>query len=415
VILRALSTVVANLRGFFAHRLARTVGLTFAFDNLMFGSWVTHIPHVKQSLGLNDAGLGLALFGMPLGLLAMNPFSARLIARFGLPAATVGSLLATLAAFALPLWMPDRWTLMAALFLIGVGVALLNVAMNTCATAVEQAQGIFIMSSCHGMWSLGGLVGSGTSALLIAAGVAPVWHMTALALGLAVLTAVVLLPVLRSVPERPAEEAVGLSVDGGLEELGDVPPPRAQGQAKFVLPNRDLLLMIFIGLCVSMSEGVAFDWSAVYLRDHLGAPAQIAALAITVFSLTMMGMRFTGDVLIPRFGERRLLAFSAGLTIVALAVAITASGPAQGLLGFFLLGAGVALGAPILFNAAARVPGLAPGAGLATYATFSFIGFLAGPPAVGYIGEHFGLPVALACIAALVALSLLAIRAVRLS
>jgi len=198
--------------------------------------------------------------------------------------------------------------------------------------------------------------------------------------------------------------------------LSAVPERREEDNAgsKFVWPTRDLLLMIGIGLCISLSEGVAFDWSAVYLRDTLGATAQVAALAFTCFSLTMMAMRFTGDVLIPRFGERRLLLFSAGLTVVALLVIILALKPTMGIIGFLLLGAGVALGAPILFNAAARVPGLAPGAGLATYATFSFVGFLAGPPVIGFVGEAYGFAIAFGAVALLAGLSVWAILKVRL-
>ena len=390
---RSLTKVYANLHHFFTHRTARAIGLTFAADSLMFGSWVTHIPHVKSTLGLNDAELGLALFGMPLGLLAMNPVSPTLLHRVGLVRTTVLSTLAMALSFALPVWMPDRWSLLAALFLVGASVAVLNVAINTCATHVEKHEGIYIMSSCHGMWSLGGMVGSGTSAALIAAGVAPRLHLLALAFLIAAAMWLGLRPALAAVPEGGDEEASG---------------------SKFVWPTRDLLLMIFIGLCVSMGEGVAFDWSAVYLRDVLGAPAQVAALGFTCFSLTMMGMRFTGDVLIPRFGERALLVFSAGFTTLALLVIIGAFAPAVGIFGFLLLGAGVALGAPILFNAAARVPGLAPGAGLATYATFSFVGFLAGPPVIGFVGEAYGFSVAFGIIALLVAGSVLAIRKVRL-
>jgi len=74
----------------------------------------------------------------------------------------------------------------------------------------------------------------------------------------------------------------------------------------------------------------------------------------------------------------------------------------------------VAMGAPILFNACARVPGLAPGAGLATYATFSFMGFLAGPPAIGFIGEHFGLRVGFGIVVGLWLLAIPAVRWVRL-
>lgn len=389
---RSLAKVAANLHHFFTHRQARSVGLTFAADSLMFGSWVAYIPHVKTTLGLNDAQLGLALFGMPLGLLAMNPLSPGIIHRFGLARSTVAATIAMAVTFALPIWMPERWSFMAALFFVGASVALMNVAMNTCATNIERAGGVFIMSSCHGMWSMGGMIGSGTAAALIAADVVPQLHLGVLACLIILFTVFVLRPVLLTVP---ADEQAG------------------EG-SKFALPNADLLLMVFIGLVVSLGEGVAFDWSAVYLRDVLGAPEQVAALAFTFFSLTMMAMRFIGDVLIPKFGERSLLYFSILLTILAISVVIVAPSAPVGILGFLLLGAGVALGAPILFNAAARVPGLAPGAGLATYATFSFVGFLAGPPVIGFIGEKFGLSVGFALVAALALVSLAAIRQVKL-
>lgn len=242
------------------------------------------------------------------------------------------------------------------------------------------------------MWSMGGMLGSGTSAVLIAAGLAPRLHLSLLAALVVGAAWIWLRPALQPVPQSEDEDA---------------------GGSKFTVPNRDLLLMIFIGLCVSLGEGVAFDWSAVYLRDDLGASPEVAALGFTCFSLTMMAMRFTGDVLIPRFGERNLLYFSALTTAGALFVTIFAPGPTVGIIGYLLLGAAVALGAPILFNAASRMPGLAPGAGLATYATFSFMGFLAGPPLIGWVGELLGLPVGFAFVAALALLSLWAIRRVR--
>src|SRR5262245_31179561 len=129
---RSLTKIFTNLRLFLTHPLALATGLTFTAHSLMFGSWVAHIPHVKTTLGLNDAQLGLALFGMPIGLLAMNPLSPGIIARFGLARTTVVGTLVTAGAFALPVWMPDRWALMAALAVVGAAVALINVAMNTC-------------------------------------------------------------------------------------------------------------------------------------------------------------------------------------------------------------------------------------------------------------------------------------------
>jgi fucose permease len=388
----ALHRVVNNLSLFFRHRVALAVGLIFAADSMLFGTWVTHIPFVKTRLGLNDAELGLALFGMPLGLLVMNPLSARLLHRIGLVETTVYTTILLILAFSLPIWMPDRWSLLAALFLVGLCGALLNVAMNTCATRIEQAEGIFIMSSCHGMWSLGGMLGSGLSAGMIALSVSPYTHLSGLAVVLVAAVWIVVRPVLGRVPVDEDQ----------------------QGGSTFVSPNRDLLLMIFIGLSISLAEGVAFDWSTVYMRDVLGAPEQVAALAFTFFAMTMMGTRFTGDVLISRFSERLLLIVSTLVAILALLLLIVAGGPLSGVVGFLLLGAGVALGAPILYNAAARIPGLAPGAGLATYATFSFVGFLAGPPVIGLISEYFGLWVGFACVVGLLGLSVVALRIVRL-
>lgn len=386
------SNLGSNLYNFFAHRSARAIGFSFAADSLLFGSWVTHIPHVKTALGMNDAQLGLALFGLPVGLLLMNPVSPFVLHRLGLARATVWSTLALAFSFALPALMPGRWSLMAALFLTGVVIAVHNVSVNSCASHLEKVARIKIMSSCHGVWSLGGMVGAGTSAALIAAGVSPGLHMITLATLVAAGMWWGLRPALEQMPEE--------------EDAASGP--------RFVWPTRDLLLMILIGLTVALSEGVAFDWSAVYLRDILGAPAQIAALGFTVFSLSMMAVRFTGDVLIPHFGERKLLLYSALLTMLALAVIIFSSAPAGGIAGFLLLGAGVSLGSPILFNAAARVPGLAKGAGLATYATFSFMGFLAGPPVIGYLGEWFGFQTAFGAVATLVLAAILAIRKVRL-
>lgn len=144
---RSLTKVFANLHHFFTHRTARAIGFAFAADSLMFGSWVTHIPHVKTTLGLNDAQLGLALFGMPLGLLLMNPVSPMLLHRAGLVNTTIWSTLAMAISFALPIWMPSQWALMGALFLVGLSIAVLNVAINTCATHILKIQRAFI--SCH--------------------------------------------------------------------------------------------------------------------------------------------------------------------------------------------------------------------------------------------------------------------------
>lgn len=387
----AFRNIIPGLRAFLGDSTALAVGLTFAADSLMFGGWVTQIPFVKTRLGLDDAELGMALFGMPVGLLLMNPFAAWFLQRFGLVRTTVGSAALMAVSFVLPLWMLDRSSLFLALACTGSAVALLNIGMNTCATNLEEVTGKKIMSSCHGMWSLGGMLGSAWAALMLRLGYFPPYFLTVQAILLVVFIVFWLGPALVRVPEVRHEDKVG---------------------SRFTFPKGDLLLMILVGACASLCEGVAFDWSAVYLRDVLGAPEQVAALGFSFFSMLMMVMRFSGDALIPYFGERKLLYFTVLFSVISIGSIVMAPVAWAGIIGFGMLGMGVALAAPILFNAAARVPGFASGAGLASYATFSFIGFLAGPPAIGFLGERFSLTYGFLAVAVMTFATLLAVRRV---
>lgn len=379
-----------NLTTFFTNPRARAVGLVFSSDSLLFGSWVAHIPFIKEKLQLSNEQLGLALFAMPVGLILMNPLTGWLVGRLGQARACLLSALVLCLAICVPINAPNVYVMAAGLFVVGLSGALLNVAMNTCATDVEKADGISIMASCHGMWSLGGMIGSGLAGLAIALKISPSVHMAGMALGVLALTLAVR-PVIRSIPTIPAESTTS-----------------------FVRPNLALLIMIIIGLAVSMGEGVALDWSAVYLREVADASRQVAALGFGCFSLAMTAGRFMGDAIIPRYGGQRLLLWGALLATAGLVLAIAVPIPVVVLLGFLLLGAGSSLGAPILYAASMRVPGIPAAAGLATFATFSFIGFLAGPPVIGFVAGQWGLSWGLGVVALLLLASALLTKKVKL-
>ncbi|GAB3993820.1 MFS transporter [Spirosoma daeguense] len=389
-----------NLLTFFLNRQALAVGLVFASDSLLFGSWVAHIPHVKANLHLSDAELGLTLFAMPVGLLIMNPLTGWIVARLGEAKACLWSAVGVALAVCVTINAPTTLIMAAGLFLLGLSSALLNVAMNTCATNVERSEGIAIMSSCHGMWSLGGLIGSGIAGAVIALHVSPTIHMAIMS-GLVLIATFLLQPTLLQIPSssRPAEQ-LAESVE--------------KSNSSFVVPNLDLLLMILIGLAVAMGEGVALDWSAVYLHETLGASNQIAALGFGAFSLTMTTFRFFGDTIIPKIGAKRWLQIGAIVAAAGILVAIAIPYPITALIGFALLGIGCSLGAPILYSASMRVPGIPPAAGLATFATFSFIGFLAGPPVIGFVAEAFGLAYGLAFVGIVLLISAGLARIVKL-
>ena len=97
--------------------------------------------------------------------------------------------------------------------------------------------------------------------------------------------------------------------------------------------------------------------------------------------------RFAGDELILRYTNMVVLRIGGVLVIGGMIWIMLSTSPWFVLPGFMLVGFGIALASPILYAASARVPGLAPGVGLATMNTFGMIAFLTGPVIVGFVSK----------------------------
>jgi MFS family permease len=159
-------------------------------------------------------------------------------------------------------------------------------------------------------------------------------------------------------------------------------------------------VLVGISLCTNITEGTMADWSAVYLREVVNAPEALAGWGFAAYAFFMAGGRFLGDALIAHFGSKPVLRTGGLVAAAGLLVAVLfQNSPAAVLVGFAMVGAGVSIGAPILYAAAAKVPGMAKGAGLATMNTFAMIGFLGGPAFIGFLAKGFGLPIAFAVVA----------------
>jgi len=159
-----------------------------------------------------------------------------------------------------------------------------------------------------------------------------------------------------------------------------------------------LLALGILALLGLMAEGAMADWSAVYLHDTLGASPAVAAIGFAAFSLAMAAGRLSGDALVGRLGPPRVLRGSSAVAAFGLALALLVGRPAIAIVGCALVGVGVANIIPILFSAAARVPGVPPGRALAAVATTGYLGFLAGPPLIGVVAEAAGLAAGLALV-----------------
>ena len=356
-------------------RAARFAVHTIFFVNgATIASWVPHIPLVKEKLGLSEGLLGLALLGVAVGAVISLTLSGWLIARFGSRAVTSVSTLAFCLALPLPVLAPSFSLLVFALVFFGLCNGAMDVAMNTQAVAVEERYGKPIMSSFHGFFSLGGLFGAGVGGLVLAGGVDPYFHVGVAALALGILGAY----------------ALDKLLPKGTEVASDSPT--------FALPKGSLLGLGLLAFIVFAGEGAMADWSAVYLSS-LGTSAGFAAAGFAVFSLMMATGRLTGDYVVARLGPSLTVRLGSAVAGLGLGLSLLVGEPLAAVIGFGCVGLGLANLVPVFFSAAGRTPGIAPGTGIAAVATLGYLGWLVGPPLIGFAAEVITLAGALGLVA----------------
>lgn len=358
-----MRTAVATV---WTHAPSRAVALVFAFVSTLYGTWLARIPEVQSALGLSESGLGWALLGAPVGMLCVMPAAGWLIARWSAGRTTLAAALAFASVLSAPAWAWSGGALAGGLLLIGLTDGVLNVAMNARANAVEASRETPILSTCHGFFSVGGMLGAGigsaTAALHIPLGYS--------LLGVGALGGVVVLA-----------HRGGLLDGATTQSAGPV----------FALPTRALLGIALLVFSVLLCEGAVSNWSAVYLRNGLNASAAVAGLGYASFSLAMAIGRFYGDHLTDRFGARRVVQVGGWVAATGLGGAVAVGHPIAALLGFACMGLGYATLIPVLFRTAAQTPGLAPGTSLAAVASVGYLGLFAGPPALGGLADAWSL------------------------
>ena len=368
-----------------ALRRARVaIGLVFLANGAVFGSWAPQIPLVQERLGLGPAVLGTALLAMAVGALCAMVLAGSVIARFGSAPVTRATGIVMCLALPLACLAPSLAALVAALAILGAANGMMDVAMNAHGVAVETRLQRPIMSSLHGLFSLGGLAGASLGAVALAQ-VTPAVHVLiagpALALLVLVLTRYLL----------PGH------VDG------------ADSGPHFVRPSRSALMFGLLAFLVLMSEGAALDWSAAWLRQDLGMDPAHAGLGYAAFAGFMAAGRFAGDTLRHRVGAVALVRASALVAALGFALALLVATPVAAISGFALAGLGIANTVPVLFGAGGRLPDTAPGAGIAAIAGIGYLGFLAGPPLIGLLAELTSLGTALGLL--VLACGIVALRA----
>lgn len=353
----AKSAPVWNIRALF---LCEAVVLTSIFPRF---------PDLKETLALDHAQLGLSLLGLPLGTLLSLVLAGGLVDRLGTKRASLIGISLVATSMILPTLAVSMMALFVALFVVGLSLALIEIGMNVDADRVEKWVSKPIMSSCHGFWSLGALIGTGLGALCAGMGISPL-HQIMIVSPIFGIAGILIVQLRTPIP---------------------VPPPSAQLAPTFALPTRALLGVAVFAVGLQMSEGAAFDWSGIYMKEVVGANATFIGMAYFSFTLPMAIGRFFGDHFRTVLGPVRLARITTLIGCLGLLILGLTETAIGSILAWGLVGLGASMAFPLAVTAAAERDDRPAAVNVASVFLVAFTAFVIGPPLIGFVSKLVGL------------------------
>lgn len=356
----------------------------FMIIGCLEAAWAPLVPYVKSAFSLDEEKLGLLMLCSGLGSILSLPVSGWLCMRFGAKRVIYFSgFLMAFALLAISL-MVNLWLTAAMLMIFGGCTISIDVAANINGVAMENRTGRHLMSGFHGGYSLGTLLGAGAMSVLFSFGIVPVW---------AVVTCMVLILVSMIIGCKDL-----LSKDALMEsEKSSSTPSEHKPKRAYVPP-----MVIVVGLlCFIMyaTEGAVMGWSAIFVSEERGVDISAAGFFYTAFAVMMTGMRFWGDKIVDRLGQRRVVALGAiavgcgFMLVIALPNIVTTA------LGFGLIGIGAANIVPQLVSFASGINGMDVHNIISIINAIGYSGILLGPVLIGFVAKHYGLHTSFAAIA----------------
>lgn len=354
-------------------RARLATSLMFFINGVVLAIWATNIPELKRNLALTDQQLGFALSGFAAGTMITMYIAGILATKIGTRNTLV--LGGILLSFTIPLcaYAPSYTTFVASILLLGVINSIYDVAMNSHACVIEIERKKVLMPSFHALFSIGGLIGASTVAVLLSDKLGAAYCLTlagALVFVATVISAFFLVDI------RPEVQA-------------------NEGKVKFRLPNRTLLYLAFLTFLALFIERTLIDWSSLYLTDISHVSTNIAALGFAGFSLAMALTRLSGDYFINKFGESKVLIASGLAGAVGLLLAIIFPTPIISILGFLVVGLGLGNMIPVFYSRAGKVFPESPAVGYALNGTLGYTGFLIAPIIIGSVSTDYSLRIAM--------------------
>ena len=371
-----------------ATRARKGLLATFFFMGVVSMAWVARIPEIRDANGLNNGQLGLILISSTVGAILGAQLTGRLVHSYGTKAVIRVAIIIMPVGLVLMGFSTSPITLIAGLFVMGLGYSSMDIASNTQAVVIEKLLGRRVMSSFHALWSSGAFA---TTVLggAIAKHVSPRDNLV----GVGIACFFLFIPAVRMLLSPDLDEH-----SGGEEETAAKIP----FFGKSVLPLWGMGIGLLGGL---IAEGAASDWGAILLRDDMGFGKGVNASAFATFSLAMITSRFLGDRALDYFGPRKTVllgGYLGGIGLgagIAIGVPLSDSHPLLALvvvnIGFACAGLGIGPMFPAYILAASQIPGIASSVAIARVGVIGLAGYFIGPSVTGAIAQVTSLPIAM--------------------
>lgn len=336
----------------------------FASINILVGTWVLYIPHIKTNFQLNDSEVGIALFSLAVGLLISFPFVPFINQKIGVGRSTcIGIILYSLC-INIPFWAGSYLVLCLGLGIAGVFVGITDISMNALIAKIENDRKDHIMSTAHGFYSLGGFVGASIGSFLMIYITDPRLHM--------ILIAIILI----------ASNLFLFKYYFTIQET-ELTKEETKQSFKSLKP---LIGLAIVGFIIMTNEGAIEHWSNLFLVDIIQTSENKAGLGFIAFSLCMTIGRFLGDNISKRIGSIQIILIASFIAVFGYIGVFTTS-LTLSIIGFGVIGLGLSVIVPEVYRLAGNFKGVRPSQAIAFVSGVGFAGFLLGPLILGLISD----------------------------
>lgn len=394
-----------------ARKLIFSNRLSFLAAGFSIAAWAPMIPYVKDRFSLDEHTLGLLLLCVGIGSFVAMPLNGYFTSKFGCRGPIYLAAIAAAACIGAIPFTYNLYVMAFILFVMGIAAITIDVVSNVNAALVEEVTERNIMSGLHGLYSVGGLLGSLSVTFLLSikfdltlvGGMAAVFNLLLVVAGCKHLITNVHIG--KSVePATISEQEAGSKLAHGEQNASvqreNSEQEQSHGQQSSTLKyytHPTVLLIGIMCLIMFMTEASMLDWSGVFLHSQRGLALEHAGYGYAAFAVMMTICRLTGDKVVSKFGRGKVIIIGTMFIMAGFIVAVVIPHYSAAFLGFALIGVGASNVVPQLVSITARIKEVPTHISVTIVNTIGFTGILIGPALIGFLAHAITLPYTYLC------------------